>query len=122
MSLCEFHGDCFGPRYFSEELRKYLDPKQSPPISHYDLKKDGAQLLLSKYEFKDMPRVKIITISLCVSVYFATDQGPKIRGGGRFGLQNHYLRTPELLSHLRLTFFAAVTKIEADINVKKYPI
>ena len=28
---------------------KYLGPKQSPPISHNDLKKDGAQLLLSKY-------------------------------------------------------------------------
>ena len=27
--------------------RKYLGPKQSPPISHNDLKKDGAQLLLS---------------------------------------------------------------------------
>ena len=27
---------------------KYLGPKQSPPISHNDLKKDGAQLLLSK--------------------------------------------------------------------------
>ena len=26
---------------------KYLGPKQSPPISHNDLKKDGAQLLLS---------------------------------------------------------------------------
>ena len=28
---------------------KYLSPKQSPPISHNDLKKDGAQLLLSKW-------------------------------------------------------------------------
>ena len=28
---------------------KYLGPKQSPPISHNDLKKDGAQLLLSKW-------------------------------------------------------------------------
>ena len=27
---------------------KYLDPKQSRPISHNDLKKDDAQLLLSK--------------------------------------------------------------------------
>ena len=26
---------------------KYLSPKQSPPISHNDLKKDGAQPLLS---------------------------------------------------------------------------
>ena len=40
-SLCEFVGDCFGPRYFSLGV-------QSPPISHNDLKKDGAQLLLSK--------------------------------------------------------------------------
>ena len=47
-SLCEFVGDCFGPRYFSLEQKKYLGPKQSPPISHNDLKKDGAQLLLSK--------------------------------------------------------------------------
>ena len=31
---------------FSE---KYLDPKQSPTISHNDLQKDGAQLLLSKW-------------------------------------------------------------------------
>ena len=36
-SLCEFVGDCFGPRYFSE----------GAAISHNDLKKDGAQLLLS---------------------------------------------------------------------------
>ena len=66
-SLCEFVGDCFGPRYFSSgaalpQLRsrsfgscapseKYLGPKQSPPISHNDLKKDGAQLLLSKSIF-----------------------------------------------------------------------
>ena len=35
-SLCEFAGDCFGPRYFSSG-------------AHNDLKKDGAQLLLSKY-------------------------------------------------------------------------
>ena len=41
-SLCEFVGGCFGPQYF------YLGPKQSPPISHNDLKKDGVQLLLSK--------------------------------------------------------------------------
>ena len=30
---------------------KYLGPKQSPPISHNDLKKDGAQLLLSMYRY-----------------------------------------------------------------------
>ena len=44
-SLCEFVSDCFGLRYFSSG--KYLGRKQSPPISHNDLKKDGAQLLLS---------------------------------------------------------------------------
>ena len=38
-SLCGFAGDCFGPRYFSEGAQ--------PPISHNDLKKDSAQLLLS---------------------------------------------------------------------------
>ena len=37
-SLCEFVSDCFGPQF----------TKQSPPISHNDLKRDGAQLLLSK--------------------------------------------------------------------------
>ena len=50
-SLCEFVGDCFGPRYFSSGAtlpQKNLGPKQSPPISQNDLKKDGAQLLLSK--------------------------------------------------------------------------
>ena len=31
----------------SAPSEKYLGPKQSPPISHNDLKKDGAQLLLS---------------------------------------------------------------------------
>ena len=51
-SLCEFVGDCFGPRYFSSgstllQKKKYLGPEQSPPISHNDLNKDGAQLLLS---------------------------------------------------------------------------
>ena len=48
-SLFEFVGDCFGPRYFPWEPRseKYLGPKQSPPISHNVLKKDGALLLLS---------------------------------------------------------------------------
>ena len=51
-SLHEFVCDCFGPRYFSSGAtlpqKKYLGPKQSPPISHNDLKKnDGVQLLLS---------------------------------------------------------------------------
>ena len=50
-SLWEFVGDCFGPRYFSSgaHSEKYLSPKQSLPISHNDLQKDGAQLLLSKW-------------------------------------------------------------------------
>ena len=51
-SLCEFVGDYFiwtlvfffGSYVPSE---KYLGPKQSPSISHNDLKKDSAQLLLS---------------------------------------------------------------------------
>ena len=50
-SLCEIVGFCFGPRYFSSGAtapsEKYLGPKQNPPISHNDLKIDGAQLLLS---------------------------------------------------------------------------
>ena len=49
-SLCEFVGDCLDLGIFLRELRslrKYLGPKQSPPISHNDLKKDGVQLLLS---------------------------------------------------------------------------
>ena len=54
-SLCEFVGDCFGPRYFSSGAtldapsETYLGLKQSPPISHNDLKKGGVQLLLSNY-------------------------------------------------------------------------
>ena len=40
-SLCEFYGDCFGPQYFS---LGELGPKQSPSISHNDLKKDVVQL------------------------------------------------------------------------------
>ena len=40
------------PEYFSSEAcgpsEKYIGPKQSPPISHNNLKKDGTQLLLSK--------------------------------------------------------------------------
>ena len=48
-SLCEFVSDCFGPRFGGyTPSEKYLGPKQSPPISHNDLKTDGAQLLLSK--------------------------------------------------------------------------
>ena len=51
-SLCEFVGDCFGPRYFSSGAtlpqKNTLGPKQSPLISHSDFRKDGAQLLLSK--------------------------------------------------------------------------
>ena len=52
-SLCEFVGDCFGPRviFFGSYApsEKYLGPKQSPPILHNDHKIDGGQLLLSKY-------------------------------------------------------------------------
>ena len=46
-SLCEFVGDCFGLRYFLRERKIPRSKKNSPPISHSDLKKDGAQLLLS---------------------------------------------------------------------------
>ena len=49
-SLCKIVSDCFGPRYFFGSYapsEKYLGPKQSPPIAHNDLKKDGAQLLMS---------------------------------------------------------------------------
>ena len=45
-SFCEFDGDCFGSQYFSLGA---LGPKQSPSISHNDLKKYVVQLLLSKY-------------------------------------------------------------------------
>ena len=41
-SLCEFVGDCFGPRYFSSGTtlpqKNISVQKQSPPISHNDLK------------------------------------------------------------------------------------
>ena len=40
-SLGIFFGSC-------APSEKYLGPKQSSPISHNGLKKDGAQLLLSK--------------------------------------------------------------------------
>ena len=50
-SLCEFVGNCFGPRYFSEGATL---PQKNTSVqnnhlwfSHNDLKKDGAQLLLS---------------------------------------------------------------------------
>ena len=51
-SSCEFVGDCFGPRYFFEGA--VLPQKNTSAqnnhlrFSHNDLKKDGAQLLLSK--------------------------------------------------------------------------
>ena len=63
MTIITLHHLCFGhcvkslvivlmPRYFffgsCAPSEKYLGPNQSPPISHNDLKKDGAQLLLSK--------------------------------------------------------------------------
>ena len=51
-SLCEFVGDCFGPRYFSSGAalpqKNTLAQNNHLRISHNDLKKDGAQLLLSK--------------------------------------------------------------------------
>ena len=49
-SLCEFVGDCFGPRYFSEGAQKNTSVQNNHHLrfSHNDLKKDGAQLLLSK--------------------------------------------------------------------------
>ena len=50
-SLCEFVGDCFGLRYFSSGAAL---PQKNTSVqnnhlrfSHNDLKKDGAQLLLS---------------------------------------------------------------------------
>ena len=50
-SLCEFVGDCFGPRYFSSgaALPQKNTSAQNNHLrfSHNDLKKDGAQLLLS---------------------------------------------------------------------------
>ena len=52
-SLCEFFGDCFGPRYFSSgaALPQKNTSAQNNHLrfSHNDLKKDGAQLLLSKW-------------------------------------------------------------------------
>ena len=51
-SLCEFFGDYFGPRYFSSgaALPQKNTSAQNNHLrfSHNDLKKDGAQLLLSK--------------------------------------------------------------------------
>ena len=44
-SLWEFVGDCFGPRYFSSGAAL---PQKNTSVQHNDLKKDGAQLLLSK--------------------------------------------------------------------------
>ena len=52
-SLCEFVGDCSGPQYFSSgaALPQKNTSAQNNHLrfSHNDLKKDGAQLLLSKY-------------------------------------------------------------------------
>ena len=52
-SLCEFVGDCFGPRYFSSGATL---PQKNTSIQNNHLRfhtmtsqKDGAQLLLSKY-------------------------------------------------------------------------
>ena len=59
MTIITLHHLCFGHCANSSVIvldlgifapeEKYLGPKQSPPISHNDLKKDGAQLLLSNY-------------------------------------------------------------------------
>ena len=68
-SLCEFIGDCFGPRYFSSAAapsEKFLCPKQSPPISHNDLKKDGVQLFLSKQCFSMKMEENLISISILI--------------------------------------------------------
>ena len=50
-SLSEFVGDCFGPRYFSSGAalpqKNTLAQNNHLRFSHNDLKKDGAQLLLS---------------------------------------------------------------------------
>ena len=48
-----FFGHCVNLSVIVLDLGIFLrerSPKQSPPISHNDLKKDGAQLLLSNYE------------------------------------------------------------------------
>ena len=52
-SLCKFVGDCFEPRYFSSgatlpQKNTSIQNNHLAPISHNDLKKDGAHLLLSK--------------------------------------------------------------------------
>ena len=51
-SMCEIISDCIGVSVLlfmsCVPSEKYLGPKQSPPISHNDLKNDGVQLLLSK--------------------------------------------------------------------------
>ena len=50
--LCEFVGNCFGPRYFSLGVtlpqKNTLAQNNHLRFSHNDLKKDDAQLLLSK--------------------------------------------------------------------------
>ena len=55
MTIITLHHLCVSPRvivlkhhYFLQACassKKYLGPKQSPPISYNDLKKDGAQLV-----------------------------------------------------------------------------
>ena len=54
MTAITLHHLCFGHFVNSSVIVLdlgilYLSPKQSPPISHNDLKKDGVQLLLSNY-------------------------------------------------------------------------
>ena len=48
---------------------KYLGPKQSPPISHNDLKKDGAQLLLSNIDSMEQ---RISSVHLKFSIGWST--------------------------------------------------
>ena len=60
---------------------KYLNPKQSPPISHNDLKKDGVQLLLSKYK-PDVAAPTCSTIPLCKFIHYKMDFDLLFNTGG----------------------------------------
>ena len=57
-SLCEFVGDCFGPQYFSSGATL---PQKNTSVQNNHLrfhtmtsKKDGAQLLLSNYNWYNL--------------------------------------------------------------------
>ena len=68
-SLCEFVGYCFWTLvcFFVAPSEKYLSPKRSPPISHYDLKKDDAQLFLSNECLGEVhPKLKL---SMCCALH-----------------------------------------------------